>query len=110
MYNDKDYCKACGSVIDFNYKETTICPVCNTELTAENVVPGWRMETNVTRLKAMHDLMCEANAESIYMTWATLGVPDCPSEQDFFEIALDEEECKEIFELFKELINKKGYW
>ena len=110
MYKDKNYCKFCSTEIDFNFKDTAVCPYCSRELTVHDVVPGWKVETNVARLKAMHSLMCETNAEGIYMTWATLGVPDCPSEEDFFDIAVDEEECKEMFDLFKELISKKGYW
>lgn len=107
---DKDFCTNCGAEIDFNYKEETVCPVCNKTLTATDVMPGWKVETNMNRLKAMHNLMCEANSENIYWTWAALGCPDCPSEDDFFSIALDEQECKETYELFLELIQKKGYW
>lgn len=107
---NKDFCKNCGAEIDFNYKEETVCPRCNKTLTAIDVVPGWKVQTNMNRLKAMHDLMCEANLETIYWVWASDGIPDCPSEDDFFFVALDEEECKEHFDLFLRLITKKGYW
>lgn len=65
------------------------------------------LECKVRQLKAMHDLMCEANDEEIYMAWI-YTVPDEPSEQDFIEIASDEKEYNEVFDLFLRLINDEG--
>ena len=60
------------------------------------------------QLKLMHDLMLNANDEMIYMRWIELGVPDCPTDDDFESIAEDTETYNEIFDLFVELITKKG--
>ena len=51
--------------------------------------------------------MCEANNENIYMVWIYL-MPDCPSEEDFADIAINDEQYNECFDLFVELIAKKG--
>ena len=66
------------------------------------------IESRINQLKAMHTLMTEANDENIYMHWATLAVPDCPSEDDFEYIAQDEELYNECFDLFVKLIALKG--
>lgn len=65
------------------------------------------LEEKVNQLKAMHELMLNANDEEIYMTWI-YTVPDEPSEQDFIEIASDKKEYNEVFDLFLRLINDEG--
>lgn len=65
------------------------------------------LEEKVNQLKAMHELMLNANDEEIYMTWI-YTIPDEPSEQDFIEIASDEKEYNEVFDLFLRLINDEG--
>ena len=41
------------------------------------------------------------------MTWIYL-MPDCPAEEDFESIAIDDEQYSECFDLFVKLISKKG--
>lgn len=65
-------------------------------------------EARITQLKAMHKLMCNANDESIYMTWITCGMPDEPTEDDFEFIAEDDESYTDAFDLFARLIVRKG--
>lgn len=68
-------------------------------------------ETRIAQLKAMHELMTSANDEEIYMSWITLGVPDCPSEDDFEYIAEDDKEYNDCFNLFVALIaNEDCRW
>ena len=55
----------------------------------------------------MHDIMCEANDENIYMTWINV-VPDCATKEDFIDIAMDEDLYNEAFDLFIRLIKQKG--
>ena len=55
----------------------------------------------------MHALMCEANDESIYMSWI-YTMPDCPSEDDFLYIAMDDKNYNECFDKFVRLIAKDG--
>ena len=55
----------------------------------------------------MHQLMCEANDEDIYMTWIYV-MPDGATEEDFMDIAMDDEQYNECFDLFVKLIVKKG--
>ena len=67
------------------------------------------MEVRIQQLKLMHELMTLANDEEIYMTWITLGVPDCPMEDDFKYIAEDDESYNETCELFAKLIADEDY-
>ena len=61
------YCIHCGSVVKFEYKQkTTICPDCQREIAHEDAMPGWTREARINQLKAMHNMMCEANDENIY--------------------------------------------
>lgn len=61
------------------------------------------------QLEAMHNVMCCANDEEIYMHWVTVGVPDEPSREDFLEIAADTDEYNAIVDLFIRLVQKDGY-
>ena len=102
------YHKACGHHIEFQYGETTAyCPVCNKEIERKDTIAGYTKDARIKQLKAMHELMCLANNESIYMTWIYL-MPDCPSEEDFESIAIDDEQYCECCDLFIKLIAKPG--
>ena len=65
-------------------------------------------EARIAQLKAMHELMINANDENIYMTWIVTGVPDEPNEGNFEYIAEDDKAYNECFELFLRLIAKHG--
>lgn len=67
------------------------------------------IRVRIEQLKAMHSLMMNTNDEEIYMTWIALGVPDCPREDDFEDIAEDDESYNECFDLFIRLIADKDY-
>lgn len=102
------YCKKCGNHVDFKYGEmTTYCTGCDKEIKRKDTISGHTKDARVAQLKAMHQLMLQANDESIYMTWIYL-MPDCPSEEDFVDIALDDEQYNECFDLFVKLIAKEG--
>ena len=64
-------------------------------------------QARIAQLKAMHELMINANDEDIYMTWIYL-MPDEPSEEDFIEIVEDEATYNECFDLFVKLIAYEG--
>lgn len=64
-------------------------------------------KARIKQLKAMHELMLNANDEEIYMTWI-YRMPDCPTEEDFEDIAEDDEEYNACFNLFLKLIAKEG--
>lgn len=102
------YCRECGNPIEFEYgKPTAHCPICNKEVERKDTIAGYTRDARVAQLKAMHQLMCEANDEGIYMAWI-YTVPDCPSEEDFIDIAMDDEEYNHCFDLFVKLIAKSG--
>ena len=102
------YCRVCGHHINFQYEEQTAhCPICNKELERKDTIAGWTRDARVKQLKAMHELMCNANNEGIYMSWI-YTVPDCPSEDDFIYIAMDDEQYNECFDKFVRLIQKDG--
>jgi hypothetical protein len=105
----KRYCKHCGEVVypEENIGEIIHCYNCDTPITLKDTIAGHTRDARINQLKAMHDLMCEANDEGIYMTWIYL-MPDCPSEEDFESIAIDDEQYNECFDLFVKLIAKNG--
>ena len=65
-------------------------------------------KARMAQLKAMHELMMNANNEGIYMVWIVTGVPDCPTEDDFEDIAADDKLYNECFDLFVKLIAREG--
>ena len=67
------------------------------------------IEMRVAQLKAMHEVMVNANNENIYMSWVTCGVPDCPQDDDYEFIAEDNERYNETVDLFVKLVSKKSY-
>ena len=102
------YCKECGHHINFQYGEHTgFCPLCDKEVGLKETLADHTLDARMSQLKAMHDLMCEANDENIYMTWIYLA-PDCPSDEDFKNIALSDKSYNEAFDLFVKLIAKSG--
>lgn len=102
------YHKECGQHIEFEYgKEKGYCPICNKEIERKDAIMGFTMNARVTQLKAMHTLMSEANDENIYLSWI-YTMPDCPSEEDFKDIAIDDESYNECFDKFVRLIAKDG--
>lgn len=106
--NCNHYCKNCGSKVEFEYgKELTNCNLCNKEICRAETIRGFTRDARITQLKAMHTLMLEANDEGIYMSWIYL-MPDCPSEEDFESIAIDDEQYNECFDKFIRLIAKEG--
>ena len=111
------YCKFCGSEV----KEITSkddlsryiqgrlfkCECIDRPLSYKEVIVGHTRDARIKQLKAMHALMCEANDESIYMSWI-YTMPDCPSEDDFLYIAMDDKNYNECFDKFVRLIAKNG--
>lgn len=106
--NTKYYCRNCGAEIEVEYGiESYICSCCKKEIAYKNLMRSWVLDARVTQLKAMHNLMCKANDEYIYYSWI-ITVPDCPTHEDFVDIAMDDEEYNEVFELFIKLIQDEG--
>lgn len=102
------YCKECGHHIEFQYGESTgYCPICDKEVERKDTIAGHTRDARVAQLKSMHQLMMAANDEGIYMAWIYL-MPDCPSSEDFIDIAMDDEQYNEYFDLFIKLIAKSG--
>ena len=101
------YCKSCGHHIELQDGITGYCPICDKEIERKDTIAGYTLDARTTQLKAMHDIMCEANDERIYMSWIYL-MPDCPSADDFKDIALDDEQYNECFDLFVRLVQKDG--
>ena len=106
--NTKYYCKHCGSEVHFEYGTTqTYCSGCDTSIQRVDIIAGYTRDARITQLKAMHELMTEANDEMIYMSWIYV-MPDCPSEEDFESIAVSDEQYNECFDLFVKLIARNG--
>lgn len=115
--NFNRYCKHCGSEVKEITSEDAIlayvqgrlfkCECIDRPLNYKEVIAGHTRDARINQLKAMHTLMLEANDESIYMSWIYL-MPDCPSEEDFESIAIDDEQYNECFDKFVQLIAKPG--
>lgn len=104
----KRYCKKCGEELNFEYGKTqTYCLGCDALVQIGDTMADHTRDARINQLKAMHDLMLEANDEGIYMTWIYL-MPDCPSEEDFEYIAIDDEQYNGCFDLFVKLIAREG--
>lgn len=102
------HCKECGHHIEFQYGENEgYCPICDKTITYQNTIADHTLKGRVAQLKSMHQLMCAANDETIYMTWILL-MPDGATNEDFIDIALDDEAYNECFDLFVKLIADKG--
>ena len=105
---DKRYCKHCGQLITISYgQEEYTCLSCGNKGSFKDLVAQWTLDARMKQLKAMHELLCECNDERIYMNWIYL-MPDCPTKEDFFDIALDEEQYNECWELFLKLVKSDG--
>ena len=105
------YCKNCGRKVEeidpVDGNRAFKCECTDGLLNYKEVIPGFTKDARITQLKAMHTLMLEANDESIYMSWIYI-MPDCPSEEDFESIAIDDEQYNECFDKFVRLIVKDG--
>ena len=101
-------CRHCSTEIEFNsdglYAQ---CNNCNKDLQSKEIISTWNLEARMKQLAAMHELMCQANDEMIYMSWIIL-MPDGATEEDFKDIALDDEQYNECFDFFVKLIKKEG--
>lgn len=105
-------CKCCGEVVTEITKKgdkvrTFICSCQRKPMAYKDVVDCDVLEHRVEQLRAMHELMCQANDEDIYFCWIEL-MPDEPDEGDFVTVALDDEMYDECFDLFVRLIARKG--
>lgn len=111
------YCKFCGSKVkEITSEDAELmliqgrlfkCECIDRPLSYKEVIAGHKRDARIKQLKAMHELMILANDESIYMSWIYL-MPDCPSEEDFESIAIDDEQYNECFDKFVRLIAKEG--
>ena len=104
----KYYCRNCGAEVEIeHFKPSYTCCNCNKIIKHKDLMRSWVLEPRIAQLKAMHTLICNANDENIYMSW-TYTMPDCPSKEDFFDIALDDDDYNACFDTFVELIKNKG--
>ena len=102
------YCKKCGHQVEFDYGITqTYCSGCDTSVQRVDTIASCTLDARINQLKAMHELMTEANDENIYMSWI-YTMPDCPSDEDMKFIALDDKSYNECFDEFVRLIAKNG--
>ena len=104
----KYYCRNCGAEIEVEYGiELYVCSECKKKIEYKDLMRSCTLDARISQLKAMHDLMCEANDEHIYMSWIYI-MPDCPSKEDFIDIAMDDEQYNECFDHFVKLVKKEG--
>ena len=101
-------CKTCTHPIEINPEaNTAYCANCGKELTPKETIGSWTLDARMDQLRAMHTLMQNANDEGIYMSWI-YTMPDGATEEDFKDIALDDDMYNECFDAFVRLIKKEG--
>ena len=105
------YCKHCGRQVEeidpIDGSRAYKCECTDKPLNYKEVIAGFTRNARIDQLKAMHSLMCDANDEGIYMTWI-YRMPDEPTEEDFIDISMDDEQYNGCFDLFVKLIAKEG--
>lgn len=74
-----------------------------------NIAKDIATKTRIEQLKAMHSLMCNANDETIYLTWIMGWIPDAPIEEDFIDCAENDEHYNETVDDFIRLISNPDY-
>lgn len=100
------YCKRCGQMVE-RVENGFKCNCTEDVLAPKETIAGWTKDARVAQLRAMHELMCNANDESIYMSWIYL-MPDGATEEDFLDIAFDDDLYNECFDKFIRLIKDEG--
>lgn len=83
------------------------CPYCEQEVALSETIADYTLKARIEQLKAMHELMRNANDEEIYMAWI-YTVPDEPEDEDFEYIAMDDQEYNDCFDTFIDLIKYEG--
>ena len=63
---------------------------------------------NLELAKAMHTIIQACNNEEAYFRWIVGWIPDEPCEDDFEDLAEDEENMAEQCELFRSIIKQYG--
>jgi hypothetical protein len=64
----------------------------------------------VENLKRMHEEMMMENDERAYDIWCVFGVPDEADEEDYTDIASDDEAYEEVLDLYAEIKEKIKEW
>ena len=70
----------------------------------------YKTKFRVKQLKAMHKMVLTASHDGIFSEWIMEGIPDEPREEDFINIAKDDEEYWRVVELFQLLVNERGFY
>ena len=74
------------------------------KLLKAHAMKNTKTEFRVTQLKAMDDFMHSVNNEELIDSWLTYGVPDEASEEDYEEIAADDEYYANCVSIFKRTV------
>ena len=72
------------------------------------MVEKYRKEARVQQLMLMDEFMRTFNDEEDLIPWYECGVPDGANENDYEDIAEDDDEYNEIFNLFIHLVKRPG--
>lgn len=118
MRGMKYYCKNCCEEVTEITQKGDIKPQysCGCQikpLTRRDVVEDFVRDARVRQLRAMHELMCLANDETLYGRWICF-MPDEPNDDDFHCMAVRDEErdgsddYNSCFNLFVRLISQEG--
>lgn len=67
-------------------------------------------EARLKNLKRMQNIACRMNIEDAYEYWSAYGIPDEPSEDDFVDIAEDDELYEDVVSAFVSIIYHYGQY
>ncbi|MBP3708306.1 MAG: hypothetical protein J6J36_06840 [Clostridia bacterium] len=67
-------------------------------------------QLRVEQLKAMNTCILTSNDEELIEEWLVYGVPDEPTEEDFYDIAENGEAYAECIKIFKRTIQNEDFY
>lgn len=69
-----------------------------------------KKKARIEILKRMQNVACRMNLECAYEYWSMYGIPDEPSEDDYVDIADDDEQYEEIAQIFVNMIYRYAHY
>ncbi len=66
------------------------------------------LDSRIAALRLCHEEIINLGDEEAYEWWIAMGIPDCPSRDDFKYIAKNDEEYEDTLKLYKKIMYEYG--
>ena len=66
------------------------------------------LDMRIATLSQCHEEIIDLGDEEAYEWWIAMGVPDCPSRNDYKYIAENDEEYEDTLKLYKKIMYEYG--